>query len=305
MASVGVVRQLAARKLRTNMRNGAVRRTGWVGAGAIALTLAAGCGGSSSPSEPSGVNLPSGNSRPVIEITHFEMTSAGVGYVPTVTLTEKSGKYAATVQSLTFNLPTGETIELGDSCLGAREIPAGGTWTWTAASYCLDLDRAAISKPVQIIVKFVDGQGNVGQVTGSETTDSSSTSSAVLQITRFQMNLFAHEGGYYVYRPTILLSERSGTSAATLESLTFGMPTGDTVEFDGAVQQGGTCLTTRESRTVPAGGTWNDSEIYEYCLDDLDTRADIGGQQVQLTVRYHDDHGGAATVSALTTVAAH
>jgi hypothetical protein len=121
----------------------------------------------------------------------------------------------------------------------------------------------------------------------------SGTPAAVLEISTFELVLYSDEDGHRWYEPRIVLTEKSGTSAALLQQLAFVEPGRDTEIFraDG-------CL-FGDSRRVPAGGTWKQSQAYYYCLPAYDES--IVGSTVVLTVAFTDENGVGGRVTGSAT----
>ena len=91
-------------------------------------------------------------------------------YYPRMVLTETSGKSAAWLQSISFSLPDGSTIFVGQGCLLTSRIPSTQSWDLDRVYlYCLDLDsNAEISgRQVGVTVSFIDEDGRPGTVQGT------------------------------------------------------------------------------------------------------------------------------------------
>lgn len=116
---------------------------------------------------------------------------------------------------------------------------------------------------------------------------------ATLAVSSFEVSFAGLSNSTYWYRPTMVLAETSGRSAARLQSISFSMPNGGAINIVG---QG--CLYTQ---LVSAGQSWNLDNVYFYCLD-LDSRADISGLQVRVSVRFLDDEGRPGAVDGTATV---
>ena len=110
---------------------------------------------------------------------------------------------------------------------------------------------------------------------------------ATLAISSFDVTLFGVSNGRYVYRPTLVASETSGKSAATLTDIVLSIPGGDSfsVLVHGGVPQ-----------RVPPGQTWNLSmSPYYPAFVDIDSRSEIAN--VLVTVSFTDEEGRRGSVS--------
>lgn len=123
---------------------------------------------------------------------------------------------------------------------------------------------------------------------------------ATLEIASFELNLAEVNKSAYFYLPKIVLKETSGVSAASLKRFLF-TEGGFRFEFDDNTPLGTGCLLTTESRSVRAGGTWTESQVYYYCRF-VDLPGDIAGLPVTLTVTYKDDQGVVGEVSSVAKV---
>lgn len=121
---------------------------------------------------------------------------------------------------------------------------------------------------------------------------------ATLVVSSFQMRFVAFAQEFYWYRPAIALRETTGAGTAMLESLLVELPDGDTTEI------GAGCFYRDGSMVVRAGGSWSSDAIYPYCLD-VESRLDLSGRLLSLTVRYRDERGAPKRVMATTTVPPH
>ncbi len=124
-------------------------------------------------------------------------------------------------------------------------------------------------------------------------------SAATLTISSFEVNAAGSSSGAYYYRPTMVLVETSGKSAATLQSIAFTSPAGNLV-VAANYPAGQGCFLTSQSRTVPAGQSWDITSVYYYCLDI--GPFNLEGAQVRVTVNFADDQGRPGTVTGTTTV---
>jgi hypothetical protein len=102
----------------------------------------------------------------------------------------------------------------------------------------------------------------------------------VLEISTFELSLQAAKDGSRWYMPRIVLTEKSGTSAAQLQELVFGSSNGDRDIL------GGSCLAGNLGR-VPAAGTWNEHQAYYACFPAYPES--IAGTRVTLTVTFTDE----------------
>ena len=90
-------------------------------------------------------------------------------------LNETSGKSAAWLQSITFSLPNGNTIGIGQGCLltsRSKVIPSNQSWDLDYVYlYCLDIDSDAEISGLQVgvTVSFIDEDGRPGTVKGTAT----------------------------------------------------------------------------------------------------------------------------------------
>src|SRR5215212_8599821 len=100
----------------------------------------------------------------------------------------------------------------------------------------------------------------------------------------------------YWYRPELVLTETSGNSAAKLETVSFSMPNGSTLDINNNAPPGMGCFLSSESQVVPRGGSWDVNRLYYYCLD-LDSPSDLPGRQVGGTVTFRDDDGRGGVVT--------
>jgi len=109
-----------------------------------------------------------------------------------------------------------------------------------------------------------------------------------------------YEGSYW-YRPTMVLRETSGKSAAKLMSVLFSLPDGTSIAIVNNAEPGKGCFLTSESQSVAAGASWDVSSIYSYCLD-IDSHSNLSGHQVGVTVTYTDDEGHAGVTKGVADV---
>ncbi len=101
----------------------------------------------------------------------------------------------------------------------------------------------------------------------------------------------------YFYVPSLRLRETGGTTAVTLETIFFLEPGGSYTLLSNGGCFGGS------AGEIDAGGTWSSSSIYPYCLD-LDSSANLAGQEVRVTVTFRDALGGFGQVTGTTIVTA-
>ena len=115
---------------------------------------------------------------------------------------------------------------------------------------------------------------------------------ATLAISSFDVSLLGVSNGRYIYRPTLVASETSRKSAATLIDIVLLIPGGDSfsVLVHGGVPQ-----------RVPSGQTWNLSmSPYYPAFVDIDSRSEIAN--VLVTVSFTDDAGQRGSVSTAAIV---
>ena len=122
------------------------------------------------------------------------------------------------------------------------------------------------------------------------------TPAAALAISAFEVQFSGIYRGVYTYAPKITLTEKSGTSAATVTRILLFLPNGDTDVIDGAG-----CGARDKTWTVPSGGTWNEDSVAYYCLD-IGSSIDLAGSQVGLMVTFSDERGVAGQVSGSAAV---
>jgi hypothetical protein len=103
---------------------------------------------------------------------------------------------------------------------------------------------------------------------------------------------FAFKGTSPFFVPTFTLRETGGRSGAWIQDITYRLGS----MTDGA---GRNCLLNEKAAHIPAGGTWTSDLVYTYCLG-LSLSNPAAGTPGSLDVRYLDDEGHAASVSAAT-----
>ena len=96
----------------------------------------------------------------------------------------------------------------------------------------------------------------------------------------------------YRYLPAVTLRETGGTTAVTLDSIFFIEPGGGYT-----VLRSGGCFWGAAGQ-IDAGGIWSSVSIYPHCLD-LDSSANLVGQEVRVTVTFHDAVGGVGQVTVM------
>ncbi len=142
----------------------------------------------------------------------------------------------------------------------------------------------------------------VGPTPAASTPAPVGPSVATLAVSSFEVTFDNYFNGGYWYRPTMVLTETSGKSAATLQSISFSIPNGNTFFIAAPnVPNGKGCFLTSQSKVVPAGHTWNLNSVYYYCLD-IDSRIDITGVPLSVTVSFTDEDGRQGTVKGSATV---
>jgi hypothetical protein len=126
------------------------------------------------------------------------------------------------------------------------------------------------------------------------------SSVAALAVTSFDVTLGEYSSGTYFYNPSMVLAETSGKSAATIQSISFSILNGDTFSLANDSPSGQGCFLTSQSKMVPSGQTWNLNSVYAYCLD-IDSRQDITGVPVTVTVSFMDEDGRLGAVTGTAT----
>lgn len=101
----------------------------------------------------------------------------------------------------------------------------------------------------------------------------------------------------YFYVPSLRLRETGGTTAVTLETIFFFEPGGGSTLLSNGGCFGGS------AGEIDAGGTWSSSSINPYCLD-IESSANVVGQEVRVTVTFRDAVGGFGQVTGTTIVTA-
>lgn len=124
---------------------------------------------------------------------------------------------------------------------------------------------------------------------------------ATLAVSSFDVRFAELFGGIYWYRPAMVLTETSGKSAATLQSISFRTYDGTRIDISNDAPAGQGCFLTPQSKVVPRGSSWDLSSVYWYCLD-IDSRSDLAGRQISVDVTFTDEDGHAGTVSGTATV---
>ena len=124
---------------------------------------------------------------------------------------------------------------------------------------------------------------------------------ATLAISSFDVTFAEFFGGTYWYRPAMVLTETSGKSAATLQSVSFRIPDGTRIDILNNAPAGQGCFLTSLSKVVPRGSSWDLSSVYWYCLD-IDSRSDLSDRQIAVDVTFTDEDGHAGAVSGTATV---
>lgn len=128
------------------------------------------------------------------------------------------------------------------------------------------------------------------------------SSVATLAVSSFEVTFDTYFNGRYWYRAAMVLTETSGKSAATLQSISFSIPDGDTFSVAAPeIPNGQGCFLSSPSKAVPAGQTWNLNSVYYYCLD-IDSHSDITGVPLTVTVSFIDEDGRPGTVKGTATV---
>lgn len=125
------------------------------------------------------------------------------------------------------------------------------------------------------------------------------TTRAALAVDSFEWRLTRAAVGppRYLYAPSVVLRETGGTTAVTLNTIFFIEP------------NGGSTLITNDgcfrgpAGQIDAGGTWSSSRIAYYCLD-LDSSANLVGQEVRVIVTFRDALGEVGQATGTTIVTA-
>ncbi|HUS20857.1 MAG TPA: hypothetical protein VMZ66_02465 [Aeromicrobium sp.] len=121
-------------------------------------------------------------------------------------------------------------------------------------------------------------------------------SAATLAVSSFDVTFDNYSSGRYWYRPNMVLTETSGKSSATLQSISFSILNGDTYFVTAPVVANGQgCFLTSESKVVGAGQAWNLNSVYYYCLD-IDSRNDLTGTPITVAITFVDEDGHQGTV---------
>lgn len=125
------------------------------------------------------------------------------------------------------------------------------------------------------------------------------TTRAALAIESFTWHLTRATGVplRYLYAPSLVLRETGGTTAVTLTSIFFMEPGGGHTVLSNAGCFGGT------AGLIEAGSTWSSALVAYYCLD-LDSAANLEGQEVRALVMFRDALGEVGQVTGTTVVTA-